>query len=189
MEHDDAVALIREAVNGRSGTWADLGAGSGIFTLALADLLGEGSVIYAVDHDRASLEALKSLENNAKNIVPVYADFTQPFEIGSARGRLDGMLLANSLHFVQDAEEALTRLVSTLRPGGRVVIVEYDRRKASRWVPYPISRQRLPALARAAGLSEPIVTATRPSEYQGILYVASADRVGSAPPPERIVRE
>jgi ubiquinone/menaquinone biosynthesis C-methylase UbiE len=177
VKHDDAVALIRAAVEGRSGTWADLGAGTGTFTRALGALLGEDSVIYAVDKDRGSIEALKALAHDAKNIIPVYADFTQSFEIGSVQNRLDGMLLANALHFVKDAEEVLTRLVSTLRPGGRVVIVEYDRRKASRWVPYPIPRERLPALASAAGLSEPVVTATKPSDYQGILYVARADRI------------
>ena len=177
MEHDDAVALIRDAVDGRTGAWADLGAGAGTFTRALAALLGEGNVIYAVDKDTASIQELKALAREAKNVVPVYADFTQPFEMGSVSNRLDGVLLANALHFVKDAEEVLTRLVSTLRPGGRVVIVEYDRRTGSRWVPYPISRERLPGLARAAGLSEPVVTATRPSEYQGILYAAMADRM------------
>jgi SAM-dependent methyltransferase len=179
MEHDDAVELIREAVAGRSGTRADLGAGTGTFTRALAALLGEGSVIYAVDKDRAALDELKSLARDAKNIVPVYADFTQAFEVGSVRDRLDGMLLANALHFVKDADEVLGRLVSTLRPGGRVVIVEYDRRETSRWVPYPIPRARLSTLAARAALSSPVVVASRPSEYQGELYVAVADRIAA----------
>jgi SAM-dependent methyltransferase len=179
MEHDDAVALIREAVEGRSGAWADLGAGTGTFTRALAALLGEGSVIYAVDNDRAALDELKFLARDAKNIVPVYADFTQSFEVGSVRDRLDGMLIANALHFVKDADAVLERLVSTLRPGGRVVIVEYDRRAASRWVPFPVPRVRLSALANRAGLSAPRVVATRPSEYQGELYVAVADRLAA----------
>jgi hypothetical protein len=58
------------------------------------------------------------------------------------------------------------------------VIVEYDRRAANRWVPYPIAMTRLPDLAARAGLSAPMVTATRPSAFGGILYVAAADRIG-----------
>ena len=176
MEHEDAVALIRDAVDGRSGAWADLGAGTGTFTRALADTLGGDSMIYAVDRDRAAYEHLKSMARGLKNVVPVHADFTQNFEPSELRVRLDGMLFANALHFVKDADDVLARLASALRPGGRVVIIEYDRRAASRWVPYPIPRTRLPSLAARAGLSAPRVVASRPSEYQGELYVAVADR-------------
>ena len=176
MEHGDAVALIREAVAGRSGTWADLGAGNGTFTRALAALLGEDSVIYAVDKDRGSIEALKSLASNLKSIVPVYADFTQSFEIGSVRNRLDGMLLANALHFVKDQGAVLARLAQLLRPGGRVVLVEYDRRAASRWVPYPVAIAGLQPLAATAGLGKFTVSESRPSNYEGIIYTAHADK-------------
>ena len=46
----------------------------------------------------------------------------------------------------------LARLVAWLRPGGRVVLVEYDHRRANPWVPYPIGIAKLPALAKAAQL-------------------------------------
>jgi hypothetical protein len=55
------------------------------------------------------------------------------------------------------------------------VLVEYDRRAASRWVPYPIPTARLPALAGSAGLSPFTVTATRRSAFGGVLYAAAAD--------------
>jgi len=54
VDHDDHVALIRGGVGGGT-TWADLGSGSGAFTLALADLLGPGATIYSVDRDQAAL--------------------------------------------------------------------------------------------------------------------------------------
>jgi len=57
-----------------------------------------------------------------------------------------------------------------------VVIVEYDRRRANRWVPYPIPAMRVAPLAIAAGLTAPTVVATRPSAFGGTLYVAAADR-------------
>ena len=91
---------------------------------------------------------------------------------------LDGILLANALHFVRDAERVLSGLVKQLRPGGRVIVVEYDRREASQWVPYPIPASRWLQLAESAGLTDPTITATRPSAYAGILYTGAATRPG-----------
>ena len=110
-------------------------------------------------------------------MIPVRADFTRPFELPElGNAKLDGMLLANALHFVRDAEAVLARLAQRLRPGGRIVLVEYDRRAASRWVPYPIPASKLSELAASAGFSAPIFTATRPSAFGGDLYVATIDR-------------
>jgi len=177
---DEAVALIEDAVGERGGVWADLGAGEGTFTRALVELLGPNSRVYAVDQDPAAVAALARWSKSAPGVVPVEADFSRPFSLPHMEDTpLDGILLANALHFVRDAQAVLARLVTLLRPGGRVVLVEYDRRASSRWVPYPIPITRLPALASAAGLSTLKVTATRPSEYQGILYTAAADRVAT----------
>ena len=52
MDHADHVALMRDGVTGPGRAWADIGAGEGAFTLALADLLGPGGRIVAVDRDR-----------------------------------------------------------------------------------------------------------------------------------------
>jgi SAM-dependent methyltransferase len=111
------------------------------------------------------------------DVIPVRADFMQPFELpGGGDGTFDGMLFANALHFAPEPERVLARLARWLRPGGRVVVVEYDRRPASRWVPFPIPAERFPSLAGSAGLSRPFIVATRPSAFGGDLYVAVADR-------------
>jgi ubiquinone/menaquinone biosynthesis C-methylase UbiE len=52
MKDAEALELVREAVRGAGPAWADLGAGDGIFTRALADLLGSEARIYAVDRAR-----------------------------------------------------------------------------------------------------------------------------------------
>ncbi len=174
MNARDAVALLTNAVPRRAGVWADFGSGDGTFTEALAQLLGAGSMVYAVDRDPHALRSLTRLVRvDGVQVIPVVADFTRPQELpGTALQALDGMLFANALHFVADPVVVLGRLVAWLRPGGKVVIVEYDRRAANRWVPYPIAPGRLAEIATAVGLSEPAITATRPSSFGGNLYVA-----------------
>jgi SAM-dependent methyltransferase len=171
MKAREATDLLRPAVDGRAGTWADFGAGSGTFTRALAELLGAGSRIFAVDRDRAALRALKDV----LGVTVVTADFTRPLDLPGV-DELDGLLFANALHFVEDAGDTLTRLSRKLRAGGRVVVVEYDGRGPSRWVPFPLPAARWPEVARAAHLHSPAVRARRRSAYGGDLYVATADR-------------
>ena len=173
----EAEALLAGAVPPETGSWADMGAGGGTFSRALARRLGPGSRIYAVDHDRAAIASLKHLVADGVEVVPVAADFTRPLSLPGTRDtHLDGMLFANSLHFVAKPDIALARLVKLLRPGGRVVIVEYDGRGPSRWVPHPISAAKLAEVVTAAGLAVPTITATRTSSYGGSLYVAVTKR-------------
>ena len=180
MRVDDAAALIRPAVARPGGVWADLGAGAGTFSRALAALLGAGGTVYAVDRDRRALATLgtgSDVAAGTATLVPVVADFTAPLALPA----LDGALLANALHFVADADQpaVLGRVAALLRPGGALVLVEYDRRAASRWVPYPVSHARFAALAATAGLSEPVLIGERPSAYGGVLYAAVARRSGA----------
>ena len=60
MDHNDHVNLLRPANLTQGGTWADLGAGGGAFTLALRELVGLDATIYAVDKDRSSLRELEN---------------------------------------------------------------------------------------------------------------------------------
>lgn len=179
MMVSDAIELIGRTIPRTGGAWADIGAGDGMFTRALVDLLGPNACVYAVDRDPDALTDLESwASEHDANVIPVLADFTGPFELPGLEGApLDGLILANALHFVREPERVLTQLASRVRPGGRVVVVEYDRRRPDRWVPFPIPSARLADLAPAAGLSMPIVTAARPSAYGGSLYAAFADRL------------
>ena len=175
MQIRDAVALIADAIPRDAGNiWADFGAGDGTFTRALVELLGPESRIYAIDRDARALAAIDAWPDAVRrSVTPVVADFTRPLD---NLPELDGALFANTLHFVPNAGEVLARLARLVKPGGRVVVIEYDRRAASRWVPYPIASSRLPSLAMEAGLSTPVITARRPSDYGGEIYVASLRR-------------
>jgi SAM-dependent methyltransferase len=182
VEVSDAAALIRPAVPDRGGTWADFGAGSGTFTRALATVLGPEGHVYAIDRDPRAVAALRAWTaaqgrtavahgSPAAAVVVLEADFA---DLGRRLDLppLDGALVANALHFVREPGPVLARIAAAVRPGGRVVLVEYDDRPASRWVPYPLPLARLPALAERAGLDDPSLVGTQPSAYGGRLYAA-----------------
>ena len=177
----EAVELIRPAIDQAGGTWADFGAGTGLFTRALAHLLGPKARIIAVDQNARALAALRkvvraSTEPGAE-ILPVEGDFRSPHASPALAGiPLAGSVFANALHFVPDAGCVLTDVAQLLGKGGRIVIIEYDGRPASRWVPYPVSVARLRLLANQAGLTPPRVVSDRPSAYGGIMYCAVLER-------------
>ena len=174
MNLAEARDFLAKAVAPGPGIWADLGAGAGTFTRALANILGPGSTIYAVDHDPDAIAALeRAARFDGVRIVPIVGDFTRALPLpGAAPGTLDGILLANALHFVPEPARVLQSLVKWLRPGGSVVLIEYDRRRANRWVPYPIEKAGLAEIAEQAGLSAPMIAGSVPSRFSGEIYVA-----------------
>jgi ubiquinone/menaquinone biosynthesis C-methylase UbiE len=175
MDHEDHVALIRAAVEavGPGGTWADLGSGWGAFTLALADLLGPGSTIYSVDRDRGSL---REQERDMRSRFPgvhveyVQADFTRPLDLP----RLDGIVMANSLHYVKDKGPLVEHVRDYLKPGGRFVLVEYNADRGNMWVPHPLSYPTWEALARRTGFASTRLIARHPSRFLGEIYAAES---------------
>lgn len=162
---EDAEALIAGGVQNAGGVWADLGAGTGTFTLALANLLGEGGTVHAVD---ASGSALAQLERRARGlsgarVVTTVGDFTEPLSLDD----LDGVLMANSLHFVDHRTQrrVLAAVSGFLGAGGALVLVEYDVARGNMWVPFPVPLERFVDLAQEVGLGEPLEVGRRRSAY------------------------
>lgn len=178
MQRSEAIDFIQPALGRAAGTWVDLGAGRGTFTAALSTLLGPEGKVVAVDQDPralASLERLARTQHSGAPIEVVAGDLTRLDRVPQLQQvHLDGALLANALHFLADAHRSLTDVVRQLRPGGRVVVIEYERRRPNPWVPYPLPFTKLSALLTAAGLSIPEIVARRPSAYHGQLYCALA---------------
>jgi ubiquinone/menaquinone biosynthesis C-methylase UbiE len=171
MDHRDHVDLIHRAVV-PGGVWADFGSGDGAFTLALAELLGGNGVIYAVDKDGRALKRLadRARRDYAQTAVhTLQHDFSRRLE---NLPPLDGLLMANSLHFFQDKETIVTLLRSYLKENGHFVVVEYDTNRGNRWVPYPLSFSSWRAFAQRSGFAATELLATRPSRFLGQFYAA-----------------
>lgn len=180
MQEHELLALIRGGVPTRPSVWAELGAGSGNFTFALRSLLPPEAQIYAIDRDKSALERQRqrlSREPEGAQLIIQQADFSQALDLPE----LDGVLMANALHFVRDQQRVLERIRSYLKPSGRLLLVEYDQRFPLPWVPYPIAASRFAELVQSAGFVAPRSLAMRRSPTRGdVMYSALAYASASA---------
>jgi len=106
MTNEEAVSFIKNAVRSNHlQYWADLGCGGGTFTKALSAVLPTGSAITAVDREkqRLEIEDVNFIRANFEN------DELQLEE-------LDGILIANALHYVSDKACLITGLNGYLPP-------------------------------------------------------------------------
>lgn len=171
MQHQDHVALLRDGIAGPGGVWADLGSGTGAFTLALADLIGPTGEIYSVDKDRGSLKEQERAMRARFPAVTVHylaADFSRSLELPP----LDGVVMANSLHYQRDKDAVLQMVRGYLRPGGRLLLVEYNADRGNPWVPYPLSYSTWEAVARRNGFAETKLLSRVPSRFLNEMYSA-----------------
>jgi ubiquinone/menaquinone biosynthesis C-methylase UbiE len=160
----DAVRLLSspELESREPQTWADLGCGDGVFTRALASLLGSGSTIHAMDLDAEALRALPAEEHGVliRRWTGDVTEMPWPF------GTVDGQLLANVLHFLRDQRAFLRGCREQLAPNGHLLIIEYDTDRANPWVPYPVPLRALTNLCIDAGFARVVALGSRPSIYR-----------------------
>src|SRR5229473_1536321 len=156
VDQAELVGLLRGGVDAKRGHWADLGA---------------GAHITAVDREAGSLRALADAMGKrfpATQLDVVRADFTRPLALAV----LDGIVMANSLHFVRDKRPVLAQVQSMLRPGGRLIVVEYGSDGGNPWVPHPFTYERWEQMAADAGFERTRLLGTVPSRYLGSMYSA-----------------
>jgi precorrin-6B methylase 2 len=174
MNHDDHVALLRGGVEATGGVWADFGSGTGAFTLALADLIGPAGVIYSIEQDRSALaQQAQALRERFPNVIvhDLLADFTRPIDLPA----LDGLVMANSLHFHRHHEPIVQRLKSYLRSQGRFILVEYNIEQGNSAVPHPVSYRMWEELAQRCGFTHTRLLKTRPSRFLKEIYSAASE--------------
>lgn len=173
MDHTDHVNLLRDGVSAPGGVWADFGAGGGAFTLALADLLGPSARIIAVDRDDGRLAANARTMRDAfpgTAVEYVTADFSAPIELPL----LDGIVMANALHFVEDQGRVLQLMRGYLEPGAPLLVVEYNIERSNAAVPHPVPFTRWQTLADEAGFAQTKLLSTRPSRFLREIYSAAS---------------
>ena len=87
---------------------------------------------------------------------------------------MDGVLMANALHFVKAKAPVLALVRGYLRPGGAFVLVEYDADRGNLWVPHPISFTTWLAVAPAAGFGGTRLLGRVRSRFLDAIYAAES---------------
>jgi tRNA A58 N-methylase Trm61 len=170
MDHTDHVNLLRGGVT-PGGTWADFGSGTGAFTLALAELIGPSGALHSIERDEYAIRQQQRAMHDRfpdRRVHYHTADFTRPIDLPA----LDGLVIANALHFYRQPLSIVQRLKAFLKSGGRFVIVEYNVEQGNSAVPYPISLEHWVELAASAGFAHTERLATRPSRFLKEFYSA-----------------
>jgi ubiquinone/menaquinone biosynthesis C-methylase UbiE len=102
---------------------ADIGAGTGVFTIPLAQATKPGGTVYAVDIDQALLDVIseKATEQGMMNVKVVLGEFGDP----DLPVDIDLALINDVLHHIQDRAGYLKTLAAYLKPGGRIAVIEF----------------------------------------------------------------
>ncbi len=173
MNHSDHVHLIQKAIRNKGGVWADLGSGDGAFTLALRDLAGKDATIYSIDKDQHRLE---TQQKQFKKLFPktsiIYIQ--QDFTIDLHLPMLDGILMANSLHYIEEKDQFIENIKNFLKPNGKLLIVEYNIDDGNTWVPHPLSYSSFASYISKMGFSDVELLEKIPSSYWDEMYAAQA---------------
>jgi arsenite methyltransferase len=104
---------------------ADLGSGGGYFTFRLARAVGPSGVVFAVDRDRALLEAIerRATKEGQGNIRTVDAAVDDP----ALPELVQLVFVSNAYHHLKDRVDYFRRASRYLAPGGRIAILEGKR--------------------------------------------------------------
>ena len=171
MKREQAINFLKPALIHQKGKWADIGAGTGTFTLALDYLLAKESSIYSIDQNTTALHQLE-LMNCTLEVVN--QDFDDPFDLPL----MDGIIMANTLHYSDQPIATLENVLKILKPEGQFILIEYELTQARKpWIPYPITFQQFCEMAPQVALSTPLEIGRLPSTYgNNYMYLASSEK-------------
>lgn len=132
MRLNEAIRFLSPArFHSEPQKWADLGCGNGLFTHALTLRLPDDSKIYGVDKTSQDLSNINS-ENKEVEFIQADIENSLPF------GKLDGIMMANSLHYIKEKQRLLQSLLQEHGPLKSFILIEYDRTHPNPWVPFPL---------------------------------------------------
>lgn len=112
----------------QSMTVADLGAGSGGYTFALAAKLRDYGRVYAIEVQKGLVERIKNeaQQRGLSNIEAMWGDIERTGATKLAEGSVDMVVVANVLFQVEDRQGFIKEITRILKPGGKLLIVDWS---------------------------------------------------------------
>jgi arsenite methyltransferase len=107
---------------------ADLGSGSGYFTFRLAQAAAPGGKVYAVDVDE-SMNQYVAAQSGERGLTNVEVILAEPDDPSLPASGVDVIFSVNSYHLLENRTAYFANAAKYLRPGGRVVIIDFARRQ------------------------------------------------------------
>lgn len=119
--------LIKELYLKPGDKVADIGSGTGTYTIELSQEVGEIGQVYAVDVHRDSLHTLRGVldKKGIFNVDMIWADIENKVPIDSYS--LDAVVLSNILFQLEDIDKALQNISKILKPEGQVLVVDWSK--------------------------------------------------------------
>ena len=180
MDHQDHLRILRKGIISPGGKWAEFGSGRGAFTLALLELLDPRGTLYSVDSDQGALRdqerKIRKRFTNPPAVHFKHADYRRPLNLPP----LDGVVMANTLHFYADKEAIISRIIDYLVPGGCLILVEYNSDQGNTWVPYPISFPSWEIVTNRVGFTGVQLLERVPSSFMGEIYSAISYKISDS---------
>lgn len=124
-EAEEAPSILVKSLKLKPGmTVADIGAGSGYLSFMMAKAVGKTGKVYAEDIQQEMLDIVvsKAKDTGVKNVLPWLGTTTDPKLPAKS---IDLMIMVDVYHEFDQPYEMLSHMVPALKPGGRLVFVEY----------------------------------------------------------------
>lgn len=105
---------------------ADVGAGTGLFTMMFAQAVKPGGRVYAVDISQAFIEHIRQTAKaqGLDNVTGIVNDGTGT---GLPEASVDLVFISDTYHHFEHPRETLASIRKALRPGGRMVVIDFEK--------------------------------------------------------------
>ncbi|MFH0815450.1 MAG: class I SAM-dependent methyltransferase [Methanobacteriota archaeon] len=169
----DPDAVVEQLDIKRGAVTADVGAGTGYFSIPLAGLVGGTVKVYALDLSAEMLEALRARAKGMDNISTV---LTTEDSIPLDDGSIDLALMVNVFHEL-DGDGTLREVMRILRPGGRLAIADWKKRPMTKGPPYGHRISEDAAVERVTALGLEFYNWFEPGPYHyGLIFIKKRKR-------------
>ena len=152
-------------------TVADLGSGSGFFTIPLAKEVGKDGLVYALDLVAESLEIIEEKAKNEKlfNIKTLVCDLERE-KIKIKDKACDLALLVNVLYLIENKDPVIKEINRILKPKGQAIFIEWEPEKMLfKTEIYPVSKNDLQKIIEKNGFKK--IKEFSPSQFHyGLIY-------------------